>query len=352
MLASLQREKAYLSYAVLLPLYVAAGVLGGTNDGGAGWSALLAVPRLYVLVLFCVFIFLLLIRQQREGSKLDRRAWAVGLSVVVVLGIASNLRHQKGLYADYSWRIPAPKDIYMAVDPAAQRDAIPFIAMLGDGYHAAVNRLGAVEFSDASKEDYLAVTATDGERWVERTGLESTVVSSVEGRSEVRQAESPVVSFDGRWLAFLREDRGRASAWVSASDRPNETARPMTPPELNVLELSFLPNGGLIFAGSSGGRPGLFVTDQAGSTRALGIEDARYPAVSPDGRWLAYSGLEGGNWNLWLRDLNDGRTRRLTHVACNEIEPAWTADSQMLIYASDCGRALWFTALCRRPIPR
>lgn len=351
-LASLQREKPYLSYAVLLPLYVVAGVLGGTNEGGEGWSALLAVPRLYVLVLFCVFIFVLLIRERTgESSRLDRPAWAGALTLVVVLGIASNLRHQQGLYADYAWRISAPKDIYMAVDPAVQEDAIPFIAMLGDGYHWAVNRADDVEFSSASKDDYLAVTAADGERWVERTGLESTVVSLVEGR-DVREAESPVASFDGRWLAFLREDRGRGRVWVGARERPNETARLVSPPEFNVLEMAFLPDGRLVFAASSGGRPGLFVADRSGRVRSLGLDDARYPAVSPDGRWLAYSGMEGGSWNLWLRDLSDGRTQRVTHAACNDVEPAWGADSRTLVYASDCGRALWFTALCRRTISR
>ena len=92
--------------------------------------------------------------------------------------------------------------------------------------------------------------------------------------------------------------------------------------------------------------------DQAGSIRSLGVYDASYPSVSPDGHWLAYSQLQGGNWNLWLRNLGDGETLRLTHAACNNIEPVWTADSQTLVYASDCGRGLWFTALCRRRIFR
>jgi Tol biopolymer transport system component len=64
---------------------------------------------------------------------------------------------------------------------------------------------------------------------------------------------------------------------------------------INVFEMSFLPNGDLIFTASSGGRPGLFSTDQAGSIRSLGMDDGRYPSVSPDGHWLASSHLQSGN---------------------------------------------------------
>jgi Tol biopolymer transport system component len=118
------------------------------------------------------------------------------------------------------------------------------------------------------------------------------------------------------------------------------------------MEMSFLPNGSLIFSAESNGeRPGLFLLDHAGAISSLGSEEARYPAISPDGHWLAFSELQSGNWHLWLRDLRNGRTSRLTHADCNNVEPTWASDSKTLVYASDCGRALWFTALCRRHIP-
>jgi Tol biopolymer transport system component len=120
------------------------------------------------------------------------------------------------------------------------------------------------------------------------------------------------------------------------------------------MEMSFLPDGELIFSADAGGRPGLYETSsnggQAGGVRSLGAEEARYPAVSPDGRWLAYSQLQGGSWNLWLRDLKSGQQQRLTHAECNAMQPAWEADSKTLVYASDCGRAMWFSAICRRRV--
>jgi Tol biopolymer transport system component len=161
-------------------------------------------------------------------------------------------------------------------------------------------------------------------------------------------------------LAYLREDHGRARLWVHTLGQPTggvgDTDQPVTPPELNVLEMSFLPSGDLIFAATSGGRPGLFATDssRAGSIRSLGKDfgagEARYPAVSPDGRWLAYSRLDRGSWNLWLHDLNSGEQQRLTNAECNATDPAWAADSKTLVYASDCGRALWYYTLIRRRV--
>jgi Tol biopolymer transport system component len=269
----------------------------------------------------------------------------------MLLNIASGLRHQSGLYADYQWRLPTSANMLQASGPVTQNDTILFTAMVPSGYHTAIQKDDGISF-DTGGVDQLAVTATSVERWTEEIGRESTIVSSVPGREGIQGAEYPVVSPDGRWLAYLREERGRDSIWRRALNQPGSRDRGLTPAEFNVLEMSFLQNGSLIFsAESNGGRPGLFLLDQAGAISSLGSEEARYPAVSPDGHWLAFSELQSGNWHLWLRDLHDGRTSRLTHADCNNVEPTWASDSKTLVYASDCGRALWFTALCRRRIP-
>jgi Glycosyltransferase family 87 len=346
----LEQQGRRISVAVLLSLYFAAGILGGSDHGDVGWNVLLKVPRLYALILLCAFTFVLLIRQQPRISRKLNLSWTVALGVVMTLSIASNLRHQQGLYADYQWRIFMPKEVYMAALPVAEGDTILFIAFMHDGYHSAVNHFDNVKFSSPSHDDHLAMTSTGRERWIEQAGNASTVMPVNVDKDGIREAESPVASFDGRWLAYLREDHGRARIWVHALHQPNNTDRPLTPTDLNVFEMAFLPAGTLIFSAVSEGRPQLFTTDQSGNVRSLGISEARYPSGSPDGHWLAYSQLDSGHWNLWLHNLATGKTLRLTHAACNDIEPAWTVDSRTLIYASDCGRALWFTALCKRRI--
>jgi Glycosyltransferase family 87/WD40-like Beta Propeller Repeat len=338
--------------AILLALYTTAGFVGGANPGGEGWIALLGVPRLYVMIMLCIFAYAILIRQDPSGgAKRDRLVWSMALITVLIFSVGSNLRRQQGLYVDYQWRLSVPKGVFMAAHPTIEENAVSYLAMRNNGYHVAVERSGATEFSSTGNDDDLGIADLSGDRWVEQSGHESKIVSASEGRTIIRQAESPVASFDGRWLAFLREDHGRARVWTRAFNQSGDTDKPLTPPELNVLEMSFLPGGELIFsAAAASGRPGLFIVDRVGRVRPLDMGETRYPSASPNGSWLAYSQLQGGTWNLWLRNLRNGQTRRLTNAACNNTEPAWAADSQTLIYASDCGRALWFSALCRRRI--
>lgn len=344
------RERALATAAgILLLLYVAIGYPGWRAIGEASPITLLSVPRLYLVVLLCFFSYWLLSGESRKELR-DTWLWAVAIVFLMLFNIGSGLRHQNGLYADYKWRISTASAMLQANSPVAQKDSILFTAMLPAGYRTGIQAHDSVQF-DSSNVDQLAVTATSSERWTEEVSHESTIISSAPGSEVILQAESPVASPNGRWLAYLHEVRGRASLWIRALDQPGSGDRNLTPDALNVLEMSFLPNGSLIFSAEPGnGQPGLFLVDQTGAVSSLDTEEARYPAVSPDGRWFAYSKLQSGNWHLWIRDLQSGRTSRLTPADCNNVEPTWEPDSKTLVYASDCGRALWFSALCRRRV--
>jgi Glycosyltransferase family 87/WD40-like Beta Propeller Repeat len=346
-----ERGSVYATSGMLV-IYATAIYPGWKNAGWTGWSVLFGAPRLYASILLCLLFYLLLM-PQRLWSKPRREQyiWTSILAVVSVLSIISNLHHQRGLYEDYRWRLSMPNELLMAVNPVIQDNSIYFIALLQDGYHLAVEHLGEVRFSDSSESDLLGVAAAKSGQWVEHVGSTSRIVLIPQSEYRISQAESPVASFDGSWLGYLREDGGRTRIWVHSLNLSTETDKVITPPNLNVYEMSFFPNGSLVFAATrNGGKPELFIAEQSGSIRSLGEGEARYPSVSPDGHWLAYSKLERGNWNLWLHDLHNDRTSRLTHAECNSIQPTWSDDSRTLVYASDCGRALWFTALCRRTI--
>ena len=163
----------------------------------------------------------------------------------------------------------------------------------------------------------------------------------------IDDAEEPMISTDGRSLAFLREDHGRGRLMVRSgfqSDSPNEVS--LTLPQLNVYEASFKSATEYAFAATHGHRaPQIYLKDATHNNLPLALGEARYPALSPDGRWLAYSRLDHDAWNLWLRDQSSGATRRIANVPCNQIEPAWENDSKTLLYGTDCGRSLWFTAI-------
>ncbi len=67
------------------------------------------------------------------------------------------------------------------------------------------------------------------------------------------------------------------------------------------------------------------------------------PEFSPDGRWLAWAGDEGGFSQLWLHDLEDGSTTCLTPDEDGDVAlPAWVQGVRVLAFSGD-GRRLWFT---------
>ncbi len=131
------------------------------------------------------------------------------------------------------------------------------------------------------------------------------------------------------------------------------TERELVGSEYDVLEASFdSESREIIFSAQPSGRyggPSLFKTGLTSSPiTPIPFESAvRYPAFSSDGAWMAYSRLEGGSWQIWIKPLPSGKKRQITAGECNSIYPAWMPDSSELVYATDCGRGLSMTSLAR-----
>jgi Tol biopolymer transport system component len=172
------------------------------------------------------------------------------------------------------------------------------------------------------------------------------------GRIVVDDAREPMLSADGQSLAFVRDNAGRGQLMVRRGFRSDAAIEvPLTPHSRNVYEASFLSEKEYAFSAVEDGRPPqIYLTDGMHANAPLSLGESRYPALSPDDSWMAYSHLEDGVWNLWVRDQRTGSTRRLADVPCNQIQPSWQDGSKTLVYGTDCGRSLWFTAVARRPV--
>jgi hypothetical protein len=83
---------------------------------------------------------------------------------------------------------------------------------------------------------------------------------------------------------------------------------------------------------------------------APGVGAALDPAWSPDGRYIAFSGLAGGISNLYLHDLETGETQQLTTGRNAAIQPSWSPDGSTLVFATDMGPATDFTQLTFGPM--
>jgi dipeptidyl aminopeptidase/acylaminoacyl peptidase len=71
------------------------------------------------------------------------------------------------------------------------------------------------------------------------------------------------------------------------------------------------------------------VTGQIGSEHL----DLFTPAISPDGRRVAFAARAGGNQDVWVRDLQNNVETRVTFEAVNQVWPAWFPSGQRLAYA-------------------
>jgi hypothetical protein len=333
-------------------------------EAPAGWRIFTAYPRVYALGAF----WLLAVAAQRRlgglaGGVLDRRRAARFAAVFGALMVASSwswMRHLDGQLADPSLRLPRAGAAWPAAQAAADGEAIFFTRMDGTGYTLdraptplpASRPIGTDLFhptlptlAASRSEGWVEVASAAGSRVV-RFPSDAAELSVALLPTEIEDAGTPVASADGGRLGFIRMRRGRGQLWLR--DRARGTQRPVTSDDWDVLAFGFFPDGRVVFAGRRGAAPGLFVVGAGGEAPApitTSARPARDPAVSPDGRWLAWSEREGGNWQLWLMALDGSQRRRLTGADCNSIGPAWRPDSRRLVYATDCGRGLFLTTL-------
>ncbi|MEM7307320.1 MAG: hypothetical protein AAF682_11650 [Planctomycetota bacterium] len=61
---------------------------------------------------------------------------------------------------------------------------------------------------------------------------------------------------------------------------------------------------------------------------------------SPDGKLLLYSSVDSasGNSHLWIRPIAGGQQMQITHGDHNDVNPSWSPDGSMIVFASDRAR--------------
>jgi hypothetical protein len=290
---------------------------------------------------------------------------------LVVPAVALNVLHLRGQFTNYATRLVAVQHSYLASEPVVADERVLFTIMTDGGYRTAAlgrNSLTRLPFECDSFHPATRPSAPTG--WVELASMRSRVVRFALGANgtgpdqevvEAEDAERPAVSMDGQWLAFIRETKGRGALWVkplqprAGGAGPDSLERSLSGEDLDVLEAVFDPADGIVFSARRGsGAPVLFHAElEPVSLEPISIAydivpaPRRFPAVSPDGRWLAFSQRDHSTWQLWVQDRTTGAERRLTASDCNSTAPAWYSDSKHLVYATDCGRGYGLTALCR-----
>jgi Tol biopolymer transport system component/imidazolonepropionase-like amidohydrolase len=70
------------------------------------------------------------------------------------------------------------------------------------------------------------------------------------------------------------------------------------------------------------------------------FNDARQPAWSPDGKWIAFFGYRDGGYDLWAVAPDGSNQHKLTWGSYDDREPAWSHDGTRVAFASDRGNPL------------
>jgi serine/threonine protein kinase len=59
------------------------------------------------------------------------------------------------------------------------------------------------------------------------------------------------------------------------------------------------------------------------------------PSWSPDGRSIAYSSNQSGNFDIWVQPLGEGRAVQVTTDPANDWQPVWSPDGKSIAFRSE-----------------
>ncbi len=138
----------------------------------------------------------------------------------------------------------------------------------------------------------------------------------------VRQGELFAQPFDATRLA-LNGAAFRIAGGVSFS------------PGISLASLSASASGAIAFGTGSIRRTQFGWFDRSGKRlETVGAPDQTTianPALSPDGRQIAFSRVVGGNWDIWLMDMQ-GAMSRFTSSLALDFNPVWSSDGRRIFF--------------------
>jgi serine/threonine-protein kinase len=152
------------------------------------------------------------------------------------------------------------------------------------------------------------------------------------------QDRRPAWSPNGRDVAFIRDSLNGSSVYARLADG-SAPDRPLARLDRQVQEVSWSPDGRWLVLRTDNGGPGagdIVGVRTTGDSAPVPLVATSFtelhPAVSSDGRWLAYTSIESGTNEVYVRPFPTTTGGRWQVSNGGGMEPRWSSGGRELFY--------------------
>jgi serine/threonine-protein kinase len=187
---------------------------------------------------------------------------------------------------------------------------------------------------DLSPDGRRLAVVHDGDIWVKE--LDDGPVSKMSFDGGLRPTWTP----DGDSLVFISGNRaGYNEPFIRSADAGG-SVEPLLDEGPQVMELEFTGDGSwAVFRFGGGGISDILARHLEGDGElvevAVSPEQEMHPAVSPDGRWVAYTTFESGRPEVWVRSFPNTQDGEWQVSRGGGTEPLWAHSGSELFYRSE-----------------
>ncbi len=215
---------------------------------------------------------------------------------------------------------------------------------------AAMKRVLNVDFETLTKEWHQAMNETYNPI-IEKTHLvEQNSRPLFLATEEKRLNVSPALSPDGSQIVFLSSRDLFSIDMYLADAKTGKIIRKLVKTATNPHfdSLQFLNSAGswdskgerFVFGGITKSDPVLVVVNTKTGRREKEVVfdelgEILNPTWSPDGRFIAFSALDGGLSDLFLFDLETEELKKLTNDPFSDLYPSWSPDGRAIAFVTD-----------------
>ena len=196
------------------------------------------------------------------------------------------------------------------------------------------SRVGSFLDPRFSPDGRRIAVSLDGEIWLldrAQGSLSRLTHDSLAGR--------PVWTPDGRDVAYVRQTGARVELRAAAADGSSPGRSLLSWPDYSLWQTTFAPDGKSMVVRTTGGALAreMWHVPRDSARRPVALmpspADEVAPALSPDGRWLAYASNESGHYEIYVRSF-PAMGARFAVSLDGGTEPVWSRNSNELFYRS------------------